>query len=234
MAAQIRPNEPQQAKVDATFGQIHQATNPSPAWPLGLAIQALASKSFEGSTQAALDRILKQFDDSGAPDVFLQALAQALTALAPKLTEMQSDQAVDPILKQIEWASSDVLLTFAGALQALAPKLTDARAGQAVDSIITAIPGESSSVTLQALAQALTSLAPKLAEAKAQEVSDGVGASLAWAASEDEAADWGRALVALLDRPVIQRGHRNWSPRSPIPVRQERRRTFCSARPERS
>ena len=46
----------------------------------------------------------------------------------------------------------------------------------------------------------LTALAPKITMAQAQGVLDQAQASLAWAASDKEAADWARALVALLDR----------------------------------
>jgi hypothetical protein len=40
-------------------------------------------------------------------------------------------------------------------------------------------------------------LAPKLTEAQAVQASNAAGASLAWAANDDEAAEWARALVAL-------------------------------------
>ena len=69
-----------------------------------------------------------------------------------------------------------------------------------LDPILGQISNTTGSDELQALAQALTALAPKLAEAKARQVSEQAQASLAWAASEEEASDWARALIALLDR----------------------------------
>lgn len=57
---------------------------------------------------------------------------------------------------------------------------------------------------LRVLAQAFQSLAGKLTEAQAQQASSVAASSLAWAATEGEAADWARALVGLLPRAKPQ------------------------------
>jgi hypothetical protein len=94
--------------------------------------------------------------------------------------------------KRSEWVSLTA--------KALCLKLTDAQAGRALDPVLEQIAKTTGSGALQGLAKALTALAPKLAAAKAREVWSKAQASLAWAASDKEAADWARALVALLDR----------------------------------
>ena len=53
---------------------------------------------------------------------------------------------------------------------------------------------------LQTLAQALQALVPKLSEVQAAQVSKAAASSLAWAANDDEAAEWARALVTLSDQ----------------------------------
>ena len=59
-------------------------------------------------------------------------------------------------------------------------------------------------VALLALAQALQALAAKLSEAQAAQASKAAAASLAWAADDEEAAEWARALVTL-SRPAANR-----------------------------
>ena len=61
---------------------------------------------------------------------------------------------------------------------------------------------------LRALAQALQALVAKLTEAQAQQAFNVAASSLAWAASEPEAAEWARALVALLPRATDKDGTR--------------------------
>jgi hypothetical protein len=52
--------------------------------------------------------------------------------------------------------------------------------------------------TLQALAQTIRALVPKVSVAQAQEAFTEAKSSLAWAATDGEAADWARTLVASL------------------------------------
>jgi hypothetical protein len=92
----------------------------------------------------------------------------------------------------------------AQALQAVAAKLTEAQAQQALAPLLEQIGKTSNPYALQALAQALRVVAAKLTEAQAQQALTVAMSSLAWAATEDEAADWARAVVALLPTAADQ------------------------------
>ena len=59
---------------------------------------------------------------------------------------------------------------------------------------------------LKPLAQALQALAAKMTEAQAVQASTAAVSSLAWAANDDEAVEWARALVALTHRASNQDG----------------------------
>ena len=83
---------------------------------------------------------------------------------------------------------------------ALPARLTDAQARQALDPLLKQIDQTTDREVLKALAQTLDALAAKLLNAQAEHASGVAGSSLAWAASEDEAADWARALVPLSAR----------------------------------
>ena len=139
----------------------------------------------------------------------LQALAEALQALPAKLTEAQAQQALAPLLEQIGKTTDPYALkALAEALQALAAKLTEAQAQQALEPLLQQIGKTTNPDALQALAQALQALAAKLTEAQAQQALTVAMSSLAWAATENEAVDWARAVVALL--PSCNRSR--WNP----------------------
>ncbi len=57
---------------------------------------------------------------------------------------------------------------------------------------------------LEALAQALQALAPNLSEAQAVQAASVASKSLGWAATDGEAAQWARALVALTHKAPDQ------------------------------
>ena len=75
---------------------------------------------------------------------------------------------------------------------------------QALAPVLQQISQTTRSNALQVLAQAIQTLAGKLTEAQARQASLIATSSLAWAATEDEAADWARALVGLLPRAKDQ------------------------------
>jgi hypothetical protein len=85
--------------------------------------------------------------------------------------------------------------------QALPAKLTEVQAGQALDPVLRQIGQTSGPDALRTLAQALQALAAKLTDAQAVLASKAAAASLAWAADDEEAAEWARALVTL-SRPA--------------------------------
>jgi hypothetical protein len=70
-------------------------------------------------------------------------------------------------------------------------------ASRAVEAVLKQLGQWTDPTALQALAQALQALAAKLSEAQASHALNAVASSLAWAASDDEAVEWARALVAL-------------------------------------
>ena len=88
--------------------------------------------------------------------------------------------------------------------QALPAKLTEVQAGQALDPVLRQIGQTSGPDALRTLAQALQALAAKLTDAQAVLASKAAAASLAWAADDEEAAEWARALVTL-SRPAANR-----------------------------
>ena len=164
------------------------------------AFQALAPQLTDAQAAQALDKVLNKIGQT--TDTFaLQELAQAIAALPVKLTDAQAAQALDPLLKQIGKITHPFALQeIAEAIAALPVKLTDAQAAQALDPLLNAIGRATDSEALQALAQAIAAVAPKLSPGQAQNASQQARASLAWSARESEAADWARALVALLNR----------------------------------
>ena len=69
-----------------------------------------------------------------------------------------------------------------------------------LDPLLDQIEDNTDPRALGALAKALEALAPKLTEPQARKAANAAASSLAWAADEEEATDWARALVALLSR----------------------------------
>jgi hypothetical protein len=111
----------------------------------------------------------------------LKALAQALQALPTKLSEAQASHALEPLLNLIGQTTDPVVV------QRLFVQTTDSGA-------------------LVVFAQALQALTAKLTESQAAQASEAAAASLAWAADNDEAAEWARALVALSGRAADRDG----------------------------
>jgi hypothetical protein len=80
----------------------------------------------------------------------------------------------------------------------VAPKLTEAQGQQALAPFLEQIGKTTNPDALEALAKGLQLVAPKLTEAQAQQPLTVAMSSLAWAATEGEAVDWARAVIALL------------------------------------
>ena len=193
MAAKLTEAQAQQA-LAPLLQQIGATPNPDALQPLAEALQALPAKLTDTQAQEALAPLLQQI---GNPDA-LKALATALPAMAAKLTEAQAQEALAPLLQQIgKTTNSDALQALAEALQALPARLTDAQAQQALAPLLQQIGKTTNSDALRALAKALQAVAAKLTEAQAQQAFTLAVSSLAWAATEGEAADWARTVVAL-------------------------------------
>ena len=195
---------PAEQALAAVMKQIDQTTDPYEVRALAQAIQALAGTLTEAQAGQTLVPLLRQFDRTTDPDV-LRALAQAIQALPAKLTDAQAQQALAQVLQMISQTTrSDTLQILAGAFQALAEKLTGGQAQQTLAPILQQISQTTRSDALQVMAQVSQSLAGRLTEAQAQQATLVATSSLAWAATEDEAADWARALVGLLPRAKVQ------------------------------
>ena len=139
----------------------------------------------------------RQVGKTTNPDA-LRELVQALQALAAKLTEAQAQEALAPLLQQIgKTTNPDALRELVQALQAVAAKLTEAQTQQVLAPLLQQIVKTIDPDTLRA-AEALQAMAGKLTEAQTQQALAVAMSSLAWAANEDEAVDWARAVVALL------------------------------------
>jgi len=119
----------------------------------------------------------------------------------------QIGQTTDRDADMVQGTDRDTLGALAQAFQPMAAKLTEAQASQALDSVLKQIDETTDPLALWALAQALQALAAKLKEAQAMQASNVAAASLAWAADDEEAAEWARALVTLvtLSRPAANR-----------------------------
>ena len=214
LPAKLTETQASQA-LDPVLKQIGQTTDAFALWVLGQALPALAPKLTETQASQALDPVLKKMEDTFGPLV-LQVLAQALGALPAQLTDAQASRALDAVLKQIsETTDPDSLGEFAQALGALPAKPTEAQMSQALDHVLKQI-GQTTDPTLDPvlkqigqrtgafaispLAQALQALAPKLAETQAGQALSVAASSFAWAASDDKATEWARALAALSSR----------------------------------
>jgi hypothetical protein len=187
--------------------QIGSTTDPSALEALAQALRALPTKLTEAQAQQALDPLLHQIGKTTNHNA-LQALAHALRALPTKLTEAQAQQALDPLLHQIGKTTKPFALkALAEALQALAGKLTAAQAQQALAPLLQQVGQTTDSYVLRTLAEVLQAVAAKLTDAQAQQALRVAVSSLGWAATEDEAADWARAVVALLPSAVDRADH---------------------------
>jgi hypothetical protein len=155
----------------------------------------------QGSEQGPL---LQQIGKTTDPDV-VGALAKGLQAMAAKLTETQAQQVLAPLLQQIgNRTDPNALRALAEVLQMLPAKLTEVQAQHALAPLLQRISRTTVSDPLRTLAEALQAVAAKLTKAQAQRAFTVAMSSLAWAATEDEAADWARAVVALLPTAADQ------------------------------
>jgi TIR domain len=211
LAAKLTEAQASQA-VDVVLKRIGPTTDPMALWALAEALKALPAKLTEAQASQAVDVVLKRIGQTTNPNALRplvqafqalvakliaqasqttnpQALAALAAKLAAKLTEAQASHALDPVLKQIG-QTTDPLALLPLARQALP-------ASQAVDVVLKQIGQTTSSYVLARLADALQALAAKLTEAQASQAASAAASSLGWAASDDEAAAWAKALVAL-------------------------------------
>jgi hypothetical protein len=187
--------------LDSVLRQIGQGTDPKALRIAAQELQALAPELTETQARQAFDPVLRKIEETADSSV-LQALAQALQALAPKLTEVQTQQVFNPILQQVvKTFDAEALRAVAQALKALVPKLTDSQAQQALAPILKKVADTINSNALGSLAEMVLALTPKLTDSQALQASRLASSSLAWAASENEAREWARSLVALSQRP---------------------------------
>jgi hypothetical protein len=162
------------------------------------------AKLTDAQVRQALATVLEQIGKTTDFSA-LWALAGALQTVAAKLTDAQAQQAFATLLEQIDQTTDpDALQALAGALHAVAAKLTDAQAPQALATVLEQIGKTTDPDALRALAGALQALAAKLSEPSARQALIVAASSLAWAATEDEAVDWARAVVALLPSTANQ------------------------------
>ena len=202
--------------LDPVLRQIGLTTDAFAVWVLAQALPALAPILTETQASQALDPVLKKMETDTFGPLVLQVLARALGALPAQLTDAQATRALDAVLKQIsETTDPDSLGGFAQALGALPAKPTEAQMSQALDRVLKQI-GQTTDPTLDPvlkqigqrtgafvispLAQALQALAPKLAVTQAGQALSVATSSFAWAASDDKATEWARALAALSSR----------------------------------
>ena len=161
---------------------------------LAQAFEALAPKLSNAQVQKANVLMYERIGET-TDEYELSALAQEFQALAPKLNETQAEQALVGLLRRIDQTPLDASAQEIGAL---APRLAEAPAEQALVVMLQKVGATKNSDTLQALAQAIRALVPKVSAAQAKQVFTAAKSSLAWAATDEEAADWARTLVASL------------------------------------
>lgn len=174
------------------------------------ALQALTAKLTDPQAQRALDPLLKwmgEITDTEIEDIqVLTASGKALDTMAAKLTDAQAQRALGLVFQQISQVTKtdptteDALHALSKALVALATMLSEVEAQKALDPLLRQIDQTEDPVARQLLARALQALTPKLTEPQAQKSILIATASLAWAATEEEAAGWAQALVALSSR----------------------------------
>jgi ribosomal protein S7 len=226
IAGQLSEAQANQA-LDPVLKRIDVATDDDALSALAGALQAIAGKLTKAQTSQAFDPVLKKIEGADDL-LDLEALAQALQALKGELTDAQASQAFDQLLWRVGETNkvldeiaralrgltqtpdplashydetteiSPALRMLAQALQALAGKLTKAQANQAVTPLLRKVSETTNSNQLSVLAETLKALAGNLLEAQARQSSGVALSSLAWARSDEEAAEWARALVLLV------------------------------------
>jgi hypothetical protein len=96
--------------------------------------------------------------------------------------------------------SAAALVALVEALVALGPKLSEAQAGNALEALLTQIGKTTDPDVRVVFVEAVRALAGKLSSSQASDTVYKAKSLLGWATSETEAAEWARALTALLDR----------------------------------
>jgi hypothetical protein len=182
--------------LDPILQQFHKTDSSSALQALAEAIQAVTVKLADAEADPALSRVLAKFRE--APHELGMSLPSAIRALSARFTESQAGTALFRVLD--EMSQTNYRWELAELIPTLAAKLTDAQARQALDQILTMMGGIDFGYARKELAQTFHVVAPKLAPEQARMASDRAKTALAWAESEEEATEWARALVALLDR----------------------------------
>jgi hypothetical protein len=203
LSAKLTEAQAQQALALLLY-QIGNTPKPYALRALAEALQVLPAKPTEAQAQQALAVLLQRVGNTTDPDA-LQALAEGLKALRTNVTDAQAQQALAPLLQEIDKTTDPkALRALAKALQVLPVKLTEIQAQQALEPLLQQINKKNDAYALQALAEALRAIEVKLSEAQAQKAFEVAMSSLAWAATEDEANAWARAVVALLPSAAVQ------------------------------
>jgi hypothetical protein len=174
-------------------------------------IRALPTNLSPAQAQQALAPLLTKI--GGTNRHALPELTRAIRALAPKVPKAHAQlvlaQLVQLMSQPIDLEPEEIS-ALAEAIRGLPPKLSMAQAQQALDPLLQRISETIPHYSLQALAQALQAIAPKLAEPQRQQALTVAGSSLAWASTEDEAAEWARTIVALVPDTADRHGARHF------------------------
>jgi hypothetical protein len=166
------------------------------------AIHALASQLTDEQAEQALDILLPT---TGMDIETVDAQVEAVGALAPKLSEARAKEALRWALGVIGQTDGPFQVAgLARALKVLPVRLTEEQIQQVLDSMLKLIGKHTDPRLREALAVALRVWAPNLTEMQVRQALPSAWSSIAWAATQDEASAWARAVVALLDQPADQ------------------------------
>lgn len=180
--------------IDLGLKNVEATKDPYHSYALVSIIADLPQILTEPEQWQVLDKLLKQWEVR-AYEYPTEQLCASLELLAPRLSEEHAEEVFKLMLS---WPSQ---MGYAAnrnwALGGLAARLTPAQASKVHDAVLKQLGQETDSSTLAALAHALQVLAPKLTEAEVMQTSKDAAASLAWAAQDNEAAEWARALAAM-------------------------------------
>jgi hypothetical protein len=191
-----------QAAIKGIFDKIQTTDRRAGLLLLAEAVSRLPLKLSDAQAQAALAPVFDDYTPGG-----LRPVAEAFRDLAPQLSDAQAQAAIKPVLDKIKATEnsdelSDQLASLAEIIVQLVPKLSDAQAQAALEPILDKIKeleiSDGFSYALGEFANVLQVLAQKLTEPQARGASDLARAALAWSSTREEAADWARALIALL------------------------------------
>jgi hypothetical protein len=169
----------------------------------GVALTVSALSPTPEQSQAALDRV---FDAimvfRYSPDLSL--FSMAAQELAPRLTAVQAQAAIQRALDAMEKLNDlyqqPPKAAFGQTVPMLASRLTSDESQDALGRILDAVGKTSSPLVRGSLAAAVQELTPKLTAAQAELAVDRVRSALGWSVYSDEAQQWAKAFVALIDR----------------------------------